>query len=64
MLEEDRALAEIMLVESDGLIGPAQELGQEAFPILDGSVPQVVAVKLDQIEGTKQGGMVMVPVAQ
>ena len=51
MLEEDRALAEVMLVQSDGLIGAAQELGQEPFPILDGSAPQVVAVASRTMKG-------------
>jgi hypothetical protein len=45
-------------------MGAAQNLRQEALAFLDGTAPQVIAVKLDQIEGAKQGGVFVVPVAQ
>ena len=53
-----------MLVEGDALLGAVQKRRQEIFAFLDGCASQVVAIKLDKIEGAKQGGMVMVPVAQ
>ena len=45
-------------------MGAAQNLRKGAFAFLDGSAPQVIAIKPDQIEGAKQGGVVVVPVAQ
>jgi hypothetical protein len=43
VLEEHRAVAEVMLVEGDALLGAVQKLRQEIFAFLDGCVSQVVA---------------------
>ena len=63
VLEVHRAFAAVVVVEGDALVRPAEELRQEAFTLLERSAPQVVAVQLDQVEGTQHGGMVVVPVA-
>jgi hypothetical protein len=46
VLEEHRAVAEVMLVEGDALLGAVQKRRQEIFALLDGCASQVVAIKL------------------
>jgi hypothetical protein len=50
VLKEHRAVAEVMLVEGDALLGAVQKLRQEIFAFLDGCTSQVVAIKLDKID--------------
>jgi hypothetical protein len=42
VLEEDRAIADVVLVESDALLGRLRSLSREAFSVLDGSASQVL----------------------
>ena len=64
MLVDDRAVAGVVLIESDTLVGMAQKLCKAVFPPLNRQGTQVVAIKLDQIEGAEYGSVVMAPVAQ
>jgi hypothetical protein len=64
MLVDDRAVAGVVLIESDALVGTAQKLCQDVFPPLNRQRTQVVAIKLDQIERAEYGSVVMAPVAQ
>jgi len=51
VLVDDVAVADVVLAERDAGMGPAYELGQRAFAMLDWRSAQVVTIKLQQIEG-------------
>ena len=51
VLVDDIAIADVVLAERDAGMGPAYELGQRAFAMLDWRSAQVVTIKLQQIEG-------------
>ena len=53
-----------VLVEHWARLGPLYELGEYCLAALDRLVPQVIAVKFDQVEGVKEDAPVIAPVAQ
>jgi hypothetical protein len=53
-----------VFVEHEAGLGPPYEIGECCLAALDGLVPQVIAVKLDQIEGVKEDVPVLAAVAQ
>src|SRR5258705_2049225 len=53
-----------VLVEQQARFGVAQELSERSLAALDGFAAQIIAVKLDQVEGVKEDVPVLAAVAQ
>jgi hypothetical protein len=53
-----------VLVEQEARFGVAQELSERSLAALDGFAAQIIAVKLDQVEGVKEDVPVLAAVAQ
>ena len=64
MLEDDGAVAVIVLVEGDAVALSVQHIGQCMLALLDRRSAQILAVQFDQIEGAEHGGMVVMPGAE
>jgi hypothetical protein len=56
VLEDDRSLARVVLVEGDGLGAVTQKLRQDALALLDRRAPQVLAIQFEQVESAEHCG--------
>jgi hypothetical protein len=52
---DDRAVADVVLVESDTGMRTAQQLGEPGLAHLDRQSAQVLAVEFEQVEGAEHG---------
>ena len=55
MLENNLAVALVMLIEHDAPARGADQLGELGLALLDRPSPQILSVELDQVEGDQDG---------
>jgi hypothetical protein len=65
VLENDRSVAGVVLVERDAFMGMTQKLRQDALALFDGRAPRVLAVEFEEVERAEHGGgIIRYPVDQ
>jgi hypothetical protein len=65
VLEDDRSVARVVLVEGDAFMGMPQKHRQDALPLFDRRTPQVFAIEFEEVERAEHGcGIVTVSADQ
>ena len=64
MLENGHAVACEVRIKSNAVTGTAKEIGEHILTMLERLLAEIVAIELDQVEGAKHSGMIMVAIAK
>ena len=64
MHKDSSAVTLVMRIDGDAVMLLAQQFRQGALAVFEGRAAQVLAIKLNKIEGAENGGVVVLPVAE